>query len=272
MSDRLDAFLSRRGFGSRSEVRAVIRSGRVTVAGERCRDQARQLRGDAVAVDGTPIAVGVGEATLLLNKPLGHACSHDPAEAPLIEELIPAAYRHLALEPAGRLDRDTAGLLVVTSQGALIHALTNPRRHLAKRYRILYSGTLASHAAERCAKGMLLEGDTRPTLPAELILEAGEPGGPARATLILHEGRYHQVRRMIAALGGEVRALTRDRIGGLDLPGDLVPGMMREITAAEHELLVHGAGSGGSALSADRAAAAADRGGPGASGSAAPAP
>jgi 16S rRNA pseudouridine516 synthase len=241
MSDRLDAFLSRRGFGSRSEVRRVIRAGRVTVAGEPCRDHARQLCGDEVAVDGAPIAVGVSDATLLLNKPLGYACSHDPAEAPLIEELIPAAYRHLALEPAGRLDRDTGGLLVVTSQGALIHALTNPRRHLAKRYRILYSGTLTSHAVARCAKGMLLEGDTKPTLPAELILEPPASAGPSPATLILHEGRYHQVRRMIAALGGEVLALTRDRIGGLDLPADLVPGMMREITAAEHALLMHGA-------------------------------
>jgi 16S rRNA pseudouridine516 synthase len=254
MSDRLDAFLSRRGFGSRSEVRRVIRAGRVTVAGETCRDHARQLRGDAVGVDGLAIAVGVSEATLLLNKPLGHACSHDPAEAPLIEELIPPAYRHLALEPAGRLDRDTGGLLVVTSHGALIHALTNPRRHLAKRYRILYSGTLASHAAARCAKGMLLDGDSKPTLPAELILGEGAPGGaagPARATLILHEGRYHQVRRMIAALGGEVLALTRDRIGGLDLPDDLAPGMMREITAAEHAALLQGEAGAGARASLD---------------------
>jgi 16S rRNA pseudouridine516 synthase len=262
MSDRLDAFLSRRGFGSRSEVRRLIRGGRVTVAGEPCRDQARQLRGHAVQVDGQAVPVGVEQATLLLNKPLGHACSHDPAEAPLIEELIPAAYRHLPLEPAGRLDRDTGGLLVVTSQGTLIHALTNPRRHLAKRYRIVYAGTLASHAVARCAKGLLLEGDTRPTLPAELILEPGAPSGQARATLILHEGRYHQVRRMIAALGGEVLALTRDRIGGLELPGDLAPGMMREISAGEHELLLQGAGE--QPAPAGRA--------PDASGSAAPAP
>lgn len=129
---------------------------------------------------------------------------------------------------------------MVTSQGALIHALTNPRRHLAKRYRILYSGILASHAVARCAKGMLLEGDSKPTLPAELILEAVAPGGPARATLILHEGRYHQVRRMIAALGGEVVALRRDRIGGLDLPDDLAPGMMREITPGERAALLQG--------------------------------
>jgi 16S rRNA pseudouridine516 synthase len=263
MSDRLDAFLSRRGFGSRSEVRALIRAGRVTVAAVPCRDQARQLRGDAVCVDGVVIAVGVSAATLLLNKPLGHACSHDPAEAPLIEELIPAAYHHLALEPAGRLDRDTGGLLVLTSQGALIHALTNPRRHLAKRYRILYSGTLTSHAVARCAKGMLLDGDTKPTLPAELILEPSAPAGHSRATLILHEGRYHQVRRMVAALGGEVQALVRDRIGGLDLPGDLVPGMMREISAAEHALLLQDAAG-------DRAPAL--RPSQDASGSAAPAP
>ncbi len=241
MSDRLDAFLSRRGFGSRSEVRRVIRAGRVMVAGQPCRDQARQLHGDVVCVDGAAVAVGVAAATLLLNKPLGYACSHDPAEAPLVEELVPAEYRHLPLESAGRLDRDTGGLLVLTSEGGLIHTLTNPRRHLAKRYRLQYSGTLTNNAVERCAKGMLLEGDSRPTLPAELILPPRPAVGAAPATLILHEGRYHQVRRMIAGLGGEVVALMRDRIGGLDLPGDLAPGAIRAITAPELELLLHGA-------------------------------
>jgi 16S rRNA pseudouridine516 synthase len=224
----------------------VIRSGRVTVDGQACRDQARHVQGGQVRVDGVPIAIGVSEATVVLHKPLGYACSHDPAEAPLLEELIPAALAHLPLESAGRLDRDTSGLLVVTSDGTLIHALTNPRRHLAKRYRIRYRGALSSHAISRCAKGMLLDGDSKPTLPAELTLDGEAGAGDATATLILHEGRYHQVRRMIAALGGEVVALHRDRIGGLQLPADLGPGMARLITAGELEQLVHGGqGPGG---------------------------
>jgi 16S rRNA pseudouridine516 synthase len=238
MSDRLDAFLSHRGFGSRSEVRRVIRSGRVTVDGEPCTDQARHVQGGEVRVDGVAIAIGVSEATVLINKPLGFACSHDPSEAPLLEELIPSEFRHLPMEPAGRLDRDTSGLLVVTSDGTLIHSLTNPRRHIAKRYRVCYRGTLTSHAVARCAKGMMLDGDSKPTLPAELDL--GEPmvDGTCRATLILHEGRYHQVRRMIAALGGEVVALHRDRIGALVLPPELGPGAVRGITDQERELLL----------------------------------
>jgi 16S rRNA pseudouridine516 synthase len=239
MAYRLDAFLSHRGFGTRSHVRGLIRRGRVTLAGEICRDQGEHVAEREVRVDGNVIAVGVTSATLLLHKPIGYACSHDEREAPLMEELIPAEYRHLSLEPAGRLDRDTSGLLVVTSEGDLIHQLTNPRRHLPKRYRIGYRGTLSSHAVERCAKGIEMEGDPRPTLPAVLTLESAH-AGLEHATLVLEEGRYHQVRLMIAALGGEVVTLHRDRIGALDLPADLGAGQMREITAPELALLVSG--------------------------------
>jgi 16S rRNA pseudouridine516 synthase len=239
MAYRLDAFLAHRGFGSRTHVRGMIRRGRVTIAGVVCHDQGEHVAEREVRVDGELVAVGATSATLLLHKPLGVACSHDEREAPLLEELIPAEFRHLALEPAGRLDRDTSGLLVVTSEGDLIHLLTNPRRHLPKRYRIGYRGTLSSHAVERCAKGSVMEGDPRPTLPAALTLEA-PAGGLERATLVLEEGRYHQVRKMIAALGGEVVTLHRDRIGGLDLPAELAPGQARVIAPAEQELLLSG--------------------------------
>jgi 16S rRNA pseudouridine516 synthase len=184
-------------------------------------------------VDDLPIDEGATSATLVFHKPLGYACSHDPQEAPLVEALIPPAFQHLSLETAGRLDRDTSGLLVLTSDGNLIHALTNPRKHLEKRYRITYRGKLSAHAVKRCAKGILLEGDPKPTIPALLELDGEDDDGCGLATLHLHEGRYHQVRRMIAALGGEVIRLHRDRIGGLNLPTDLAPGQMREISASE---------------------------------------
>lgn len=237
MAIRLDAFLSHRGFGSRSHVREIIRKGRVTVGGVVCRGHGEHVAERPVCVDGQLIAVGVTEATLILNKPLGCSCSHDAAEAPLLEELVPAEYRHLPMEPAGRLDRDTSGLLIVTSEGDLIHSLTNPRRHLEKRYRVGYRGTLSSHAVQRCAKGIDMEGDPRPTLPARLELEAASADGLEHATLHLHEGRYHQVRRMFAALGGEVITLHRDRIGMLELPNDLAAGASRIITADELGLL-----------------------------------
>ncbi len=240
MTDRIDAFLSHRGFGTRREVRDLIRRGVVSIDRRIVRDHGHHVAGGVVAVRGQEVPVGVFDATLLVHKPLGVACSHDPAEEPLLYDAVPMRWRNLGLESAGRLDRDTSGLLVLTTDGALIHRLTNPKKHLTKRYRIAYSGKLTAHAVERVAKGIEIEGDDRPTLPAELLLEATGADGLGLATLLLAEGRYHQVRRMIAALGGEVVRLHRDRIGGLDLPADLELGAMREILPAELELLLAG--------------------------------
>lgn len=235
MAERLDAFLARRGEGSRSDMKKLVRRGHVSVDGEPCRDPARHLSGDErVEVDGREILTGLSEATLIVHKPVGYACSNDPNEAPLLAELVPEPFAHLSLQPAGRLDRETSGLIVVTTDGKLIHALTNPRRKLLKRYRILYRGELAEDAVARCADGIELHEDPKPTLPARLELEEDEPEtGLHRATLWLSEGRYHQVRRMIAALGGGVVSLHRDRIGGLDLPADLPAGAARAITDDE---------------------------------------
>ena len=235
MTGRLDAFLSRQGLGTRSEVRELIRSGVVTVAGTVCRDHATQLRDRPVTVRGKAIEAGVDSATLLVHKPLGLACSHDPREAPLLESLYPPTLAHLAIEPAGRLDRDTSGLLVCTSDGQLIHRLTNPKKAVWKRYRVGYTGRLSAHAVERCAHGLQLPDDERPTLPARLEL-----GAEGEATLHLCEGRYHQVRRMIAVLGGDVIRLHRDRVGGLELPGTLKPGDIREMTEGEVAALFTG--------------------------------
>lgn len=240
MAERLDAYLARRGHGSRSVVRELIRRGRVTVDGVVCRDAARRVAGEEVRVGGAAVASGANEATLLVHKPVGYAVSHDPREAPLLDELVPPAYRHLPLQAAGRLDRATSGLIVMSTDGQLIHALASPRRALEKRYRVLYRGELAEDAVERVREGLLLRGEEMPTLPARLELEGNDPDEPGlgRATLHIREGRYHQVRRMIAALGGEVAALHRDQIGALELPQDLAPGQAREITDAERELLL----------------------------------
>ncbi len=227
MAERLDGWLSRQGLGTRSEVRERIKAGRVRVGGTVIRDPARKVDGP-VEVDGAAIAERPDAATLLIHKPLGVSCSHDPREEPLVFDLVPAPWDHLAVEAAGRLDRDTSGLLVLTTDGQLIHALTSPKRHREKRYRIAYLGALSSHAVERVATGIALDGDDRPTLPARLELEPDGDDGLGRATLWLREGRYHQVRRMIAALGGSVVRLHRDRIGALDLPADLAPGAVRE--------------------------------------------
>jgi len=237
MAERLDAFLAHRGFGTRSQVRDLVRRGAVTLDGVICRDNTIHLHGEKITVHGDVVERGVESATLIVHKPLGLSCSHDSQEAPLLEELYPPTLIHLNLESAGRLDRDTSGLIIVSSDGELIHALTNPRRQIFKRYRIAYSGKLSHHAIARAARGIRLANDPRPTLPARLEIHAPGEDGLGRATLHLAEGRNHQVRHMIAALGGAVVTLHRDRIGALELPLDCPAGCAREITDSERDLL-----------------------------------
>jgi len=240
MTERLDAYLSRRGFGSRSEARNLVRWGKVDLNGVTCRDPSQHVADERISVRGVEVVDGPHTATLIMHKPLGYACSHDPSEAPLIEELYPASLRHLGIETAGRLDRETSGLLIATTAGDLIHRLTNPRKKLTKRYRIGYTGSLSSHAVQRCLEGMMLDGDPRLTLPAKLVLLDPDLRGLNQAMLYLSEGRYHQVRRMIAVLGGEVVALHRDKIGGLDLPSDLAVGQCRAMDERDLRLLMAG--------------------------------
>lgn len=230
---RLDAFLSHAGLGSRKEVRGLLRKGLVRVDGTVTKNQSLQLPDDAVVTcRGEPVIAPPSTLHLLFHKPVGLACSHDQREAPLIYDQLPELWRRAGVESAGRLDRATSGLLFLSTDGGLLHRLIHPKRKVAKRYRITYSGELRRDAIKRCAAGMLLPDDERPTLPATLTLN-----GPGQATLVLHEGRFHQVRRMIAALGGTVTALHRDRFGALELPTELIAGEMREATEAEVALL-----------------------------------
>lgn len=216
---RVDAFLARAGLGTRSEVRRFVRAGRVALDGARCRRAGDHVDGRVVTLDDEVVTPPPSVLHLALHKPVGFACSHDPREAPIIEELLPPAFEPLGLQAAGRLDRDTSGLLVMSTDGGVIHDLTHPARKVEKRYRVGYAGILPADAVERCAEGMLIEGSDRPTLPARL--EIGESG---HATLWLREGRFHQVRRMFERLGARVLALHRDRVGDYDLPPDLAPG------------------------------------------------
>ncbi|HYC79295.1 MAG TPA: pseudouridine synthase [Planctomycetota bacterium] len=241
MSDRLDAFLAHAGVGSRSDVKRLIRGGRVTLDGVECRDAGEAVRGRAVAVDGEPVAEAPRGVVLAMHKPIGVSSSHDPMEAPLVFDLVPEAYRAVPLECVGRLDRETSGLLLLTDDGALNHRLTSPKRHVIKRYRATFVGPLAADAVARFAAGMTLKDDDRPTLPATLTVDAAPAGtAPGRATVLLREGRYHQVRRMFAACGARVIDLHRDRIGGLDLPPDLAPGAMRPLSEDERARLFEG--------------------------------
>lgn len=231
-SIRLDALLARAGHGTRKEVRKLIRSGRVTLDGEVCRVAGQWVGERRVCVRGEPVEAPLDVLHIVVHKPVGLACSHDEREAPLLYDLLPLEWQGLGLEAAGRLDRATSGLIVLSTDGGWLHRLTHPARKVSKRYRIEFDGELASDAVARCAGGLVLDADEAPTARAALVID-----GPGRATLELREGRHHQVRRMVRALGAEVTALHRDRIGAYELPRDLPAGELRELDEADLERL-----------------------------------
>ncbi|HAT10670.1 MAG TPA: hypothetical protein DCS97_08775, partial [Planctomycetes bacterium] len=213
--------------------RLAIHAKRIAVNGVMTQKYHRRLRGDdRVALDGVGLGDPPDRSILVCHKPVGLACSHGAQDAPLIYDIVPPELRHPDLNTVGRLDRNTSGLLLLTCDGKFLVRVTAPERKQPKRYRIGYSGELATDAVERCRAGVMIDGFDTPCAPAELSLD-----GPARATLTISEGRHHQVKRMIAALGGKVVTLHRDRIGGLELPADLAPGQMRVLSEAEREQL-----------------------------------
>lgn len=231
---RLDRLLSNLGYGSRKEIAALAAHGQVVLDGEAIRkgDQKITLTRDLPArmtVRGAPVDPPPGLA-LMLHKPLGVTCSHKEAGA-LVYELLPTRWRARdpAISTVGRLDKDTSGLLLMTDDGGLLHRIISPRANVAKRYHVTLARPLAGTEAAIFAEGtLMLEGEEKALLPAEL-----EVLSPTTAHLTIHEGRYHQVRRMFAAVGNHVEALHRDQVGGLALPEDLEPGTWRLMGEAE---------------------------------------
>jgi len=203
------------GYGSRKEVTAMFREGRVTdAAGEVL--YADDVRPHAdVLLDGEPLDPAPG-LLVALHKPVGYTCStRDPGR--VVYDLLPPRWRlrDPLLSPVGRLDRDTSGLLLLTDDGALLHRITSPKSHLPKVYEATLAADLRGDEAALFAAGTLvLDGEQSPLRPAQL-----EVVGPRLARLTLHEGRYHQARRMFAAVGNHVAALHRVAIGGLGLAG-----------------------------------------------------
>lgn len=215
---RLDQLLSRYGYCSRREAADWIRAGRVTSAvGERPLAKAEQrVDPESVLVDGQPVEFP-DRLLVVLHKPAGYACSHDPAESPLIYDLLPSRWMRRNPGPVsiGRLDRETTGLILITDDGALAHRLTSPKHEVEKTYEVTVSQPLPEHLTELFAAGtLILRGETKPCLPARL-----EITGTHTARIFLHEGKYHQVRRMFASQGCPVTALHRSSIGSLTLTG-----------------------------------------------------
>jgi 16S rRNA pseudouridine516 synthase len=217
---RLDRILASLGYGTRHTVQPLLRAGLVTVAGEEVRDGGYKTVPEAVRLDGEPLDHPAG-ILVMLHKPAGYACSHNPAEMPLVYELVPERWLRRNPPPTtvGRLDRDTTGLILVTDNLELVHRLTSPKHGVEKTYEVTVDTPIPEELIGLFASGeYLLEGETEPCRPARLTIT-----DPYHAELVLHEGRFHQVKRMFGNRGIGVTALHRSRFGPYSLE-DLAPG------------------------------------------------
>lgn len=230
--ERLDKRLADTGMWSRKEAKELIRSGRVTVGDTVCRTPEQKVEHhDPIAVDGKSIGAG-GAVYLMLHKPAGVVSATEDAREKTVLSLLPEAYQRVGLFPVGRLDKDTEGLLLLTNDGPLAHALLSPRRHVDKVYYAEVDGVLDE--ADCCAfrDGVTL-GDGYICMPAHL-----ERIGPGNAGYVtIHEGKYHQVKRMLAARGKPVTYLKRLRFGPLELDSSLGKGCWRALTEEEKNAL-----------------------------------
>jgi 16S rRNA pseudouridine516 synthase len=224
----LAQILFSQGFGTRRHCAALIADGQVQVGGETRHDPLA-----ALAVEGLEFSVQGhawpyhARAVVLLHKPLGYECSTKPRHHPSVLALLPAPLRERGLQPIGRLDADTTGLLLLTDDGTLIHRLTSPKHHVAKVYEVTCKHALAPDTVTLLLAGVVLDDDPQPVRAT-----ACEASGERQLRLTLTEGRYHQVKRMVAAVGNRVEALHRSAFGPWTLPADLPPGAWRWTDAA----------------------------------------
>ena len=226
---KLVKLLANLGYGSRKEVQRFIRQGVVTDEGRRALKENEVPPHGKIRFRGEPLDPAP-PLVIALNKPDGYTCSFDDPGNTVYDLLPPRfAERSPALNPAGRLDKDTTGLLLMTDDGKLLHRIIHPKSHCRKRYHAILDRPIEGHEAELFASGtLMLNGESKPLLSASL-----EVIGEKEALVTLQEGRYHQVRRMFAAAGNHVLALKRLSIGGFQLPDDLEEGQWRAMSDEE---------------------------------------
>ena len=233
---RLQDILFTQGFGTRRICAGLIQQGHVAIAGEVVVDPAREFAAEGLrfSVDGVEWPYQA-KAYLMLHKPAGIECSRKPSAYPSVYTLLPAPLRQRpqkgatdGVQAVGRLDQDTTGLLLLTDDGHFIHRMSSPRHHVPKVYEVTTSEPVRQSQVDRLLSGVQLVDDPRPVRAA-----ACEMTGEHGLRLTLREGKYHQVKRMVAAAGNRVDSLHRSRIGGLALPPDLAPGQWRWLDAAD---------------------------------------
>ena len=228
---RLDKILSSAGAGSRKDLRAAIRAGRVRVNGEVCRDESAKFDEQAaeITLDGEAVEL-LRPALILLNKPAGFLTAADDPRQKTVMELIPERYRKFGVMPVGRLDKDTEGLLLLTDDGALAHDLLAPKKHVDKVYFARTDGALDDADCKAFEQGITL-GDGLECLPAKL--EILKSDAQSEALITIHEGKFHQIKRMLASRGKPVVYLKRLSMGSLTLDEGLSKGEYRLLTAEE---------------------------------------
>ena len=225
--DRLDKFLCDSGVGTHSQVKVILKAGRVTIDGKVERDNSRKIDPNVneIALDGE-ILGGKRRMVIMLNKPAGFVTATEDAKERTVMELLPTQYKHLDLKPVGRLDKATEGLLLFTNDGDLLHRLISPKKEVPKVYYARHEGSATEEDVAAFTAGLTLR-DGTVCLPAKL-----EPMGAGESLVTVCEGKYHQVRRMMASRGMTVLYLERRQEGVLTL-GNLMRGKTRELTEEE---------------------------------------
>lgn len=225
---QLGQILFTQGFGTRRECAQLVAGGHVALAGRTLTNAAEDLTTDGLVllIDGQAWPFHA-RAVVLLHKPAGYECSRRPGRWPSVLSLLPPPLRQRGVQPVGRLDADTTGALLLTDDGALLHRLTSPKHHVAKVYEVT-----TRHAVSDEQTAWLLHGVVLNDSPQPVRAIACERTGTHTLRLTLAEGRYHQVKRMLAAVGNRVEALHRSAFGDVRLPADMPPGQWRWIDDA----------------------------------------
>lgn len=210
---RLDKILQSQGFGGRKQCQQLIHSGQVQINGAPCRDERMMFN----PLDLSFQIAGQDwlyreKLYIALNKPTGFECSHQPIKHRAVFSLLPAPLLHRGVQSVGRLDQDTTGLLLLTDDGQFLHALTHPRQHVPKRYHIHTAEPIQPAQLIQLQAGVMLHGETQPVAADDCELLDTH-----RLIMTIHQGKYHQVKRMLAAVGNHVAGLQREQIGGLCL-------------------------------------------------------